>query len=57
MLLKTKTFGTKIWENRIMWFMLLPAISFIVLFSYVPMGGIIIAFKNYQNRLGMWGSP
>jgi putative aldouronate transport system permease protein len=57
MLLKTKTFGAKIWENRIMWLMLLPAISFIVLFSYVPMSGIIVAFKNYQNRLGIWGSP
>jgi len=40
-----------------MWVMLLPATAFTVLFSYVPMAGIVVAFKDYKNRLGMWGSP
>jgi len=46
----------KLWETRIMWLMLLPALVYIILFAYIPMGGIIIAFKNYNNRLGIWGS-
>jgi putative aldouronate transport system permease protein len=54
---KHKTFLEKVWENRIMVLMLLPATVFTVLFSYVPMAGIIVAFKDYQNRLGIWGSP
>lgn len=32
-----------------------PLASLIV-FSYLPMGGIIIAFKDYSPRLGMWYS-
>jgi putative aldouronate transport system permease protein len=54
---KQKTFREKVWENRIMWLMLLPAAAFTALFAYVPMGGIIVAFKDYKNQLGMLGSP
>jgi putative aldouronate transport system permease protein len=57
MTVRNKSFAQRLWENRIMWLMLLPAIIFVVLFSYIPMGGIIIAFKDYKNRLGVWGSP
>lgn len=57
MLLKQKTFFEKLYENRIMLLMLMPAIAFTLLFSYVPMAGIIVAFKDYKNRLGIWGSP
>ncbi|GHU21095.1 hypothetical protein FACS1894172_05620 [Spirochaetia bacterium] len=54
---KTKTFAEKFKENRIMWLMLLPAILFIVTFAYIPMGGVITAFKDYKNQLGILGSP
>jgi putative aldouronate transport system permease protein len=40
-----------------MWLMLMPAVAFIMLFAYVPMGGIITAFKDYKNQLGVFGSP
>jgi len=36
--------------------MLLPIIVLII-FSYAPMYGIILAFKNYKVSLGIWGSP
>lgn len=36
--------------------MLLPAIIFLIIFSYVPMGGIIMAFQNYKPWLGISGS-
>jgi len=54
---KRKTFANKIWETRYMWLMLLPALTYIIMFSYIPMGGIVVAFKQFNNRLGMWGSP
>ena len=36
--------------------MCLPAIIKIFIFSYLPMVGIIIAFKNYMPRQGIFGS-
>ncbi|MDO7907915.1 ABC transporter permease subunit [Paenibacillus sp. JX-17] len=36
--------------------MLLPAVIFLIIFSYVPMGGIVMAFQNYKPYLGISGS-
>ena len=36
-------------------FLLLPVI-YVVVFSYIPMGGLVIAFKDYKVRKGIWGS-
>lgn len=35
----------------------LPAVIMFVLFSYIPMAGIIIAFKNYKFKQGIFFSP
>ena len=37
--------------------MILPGAIFLVLFSYLPMFGIIIAFKKYNFAAGILGSP
>ena len=36
--------------------MLLPGVIALILFSYVPMGGILIAFKDYKFMKGIFGS-
>lgn len=36
---------------------LLPAMLYFVVFRYVPMAGVQIAFKEYVAPLGIWGSP
>lgn len=36
--------------------MLLPAIAYFVIFHYVPMYGIIIAFKDFKPLKGVWDS-
>lgn len=36
-------------------FLLVPVI-YVIVFKYVPMGGVIIAFKDYKVRQGIWGS-
>ena len=36
--------------------MFVPVIVYFVIFKYIPMGGIVIAFKNYKISQGIWGS-
>lgn len=45
------------WKNRYLCLLLLPAILCFLIFSYGPMPGIIIAFKDYQFKKGIWSSP
>ena len=49
------------WQNmiryRVMIFMSLPAIVLVFIFNYIPMYGVIIAFKDYSISKGTWGSP
>lgn len=51
-----KSFGKEVKRNRILFLMLLPTVIYVIIFSYVPMAGIIIAFKDYRFDLGMFGS-
>lgn len=48
---------TQIWKSRYYYLMLLPAIVYVILFSYAPMYGLQIAFKNYKISLGVAASP
>jgi len=40
-----------------LYLILLIPITFVLVFSYIPMGGLVIAFKKYNLRGGIWGSP
>lgn len=44
----------KNWQLYI--FFLLPAVVLTFIFKYIPMGGVAIAFKNYNAIKGIWGS-
>ncbi|QKS48754.1 sugar ABC transporter permease (plasmid) [Paenibacillus cellulosilyticus] len=37
--------------------MVLPAVLLVFVFSYLPMGGIVMAFQDYKANLGFTGSP
>lgn len=37
--------------------MLLPAVAYVVIFSYIPMTGVVLAFKDYQYDGGIYFSP
>ena len=39
-----------------LYLLLLPTFGFILLFQYVPMYGVVIAFKNFKPYLGIMGS-
>ena len=51
------TFLKKLIKYKLLLLMLLPAIVFFILFSYIPMAGIVLAFKRFDYRGGMFGSP
>ncbi|MBQ7841710.1 MAG: sugar ABC transporter permease [Lachnospiraceae bacterium] len=44
-------------NNWQLYAMSIPAVVLLFCFAYLPMGGLIIAFKKYNFRLGIWGSP
>ncbi|WP_028546597.1 ABC transporter permease [Paenibacillus taiwanensis] len=47
----------EIWKHRMVYTLLLPGLIWLVLFAYLPMGGLSLAFKEYKANLGIWGSP
>jgi putative aldouronate transport system permease protein len=49
-------FMTRLIRDKWLYIMLAPGILYFVLFKYLPMWGVFIAFKNYQPFLGFWGS-
>ena len=46
-----------LYRNKILLVMLLPATILTVVFAYIPMAGIVVAFKNYNYSQGIFGSP
>ena len=42
--------------NKYKYLMILPVLVFLAVFSYKPMTGLVIAFKEFRPRLGIMGS-
>ncbi len=45
------------WRYKGIYLVMAPTIIWYILFSYVPMAGLTLAFKSYKAKLGIWGSP
>ena len=43
-------------NNWQLYVLILPAIIYFIVFNYMPLYGIQIAFKDFRNTLGIWGS-
>ena len=54
---KGKRLFRRIWKNKTIYIVLLPALLWYLIFVYVPMGGLMLAFKDYKANLGILGSP
>lgn len=51
--------GIKSYARQKTWVLLslcLPALILIILFNYIPMFGLVLAFKDYKVDRGVWGS-
>ncbi|MDQ8734713.1 ABC transporter permease subunit [Paenibacillus sp. LHD-38] len=58
---KTAKPSKKLWKNimlhKYLYLMLLPCLVFFIIFAYIPMSGLILAFKEFKFNMGILGSP
>lgn len=47
----------EIWNARWLYVMLIPFVIWLILFQYVPMAGVVLAFKEFNAVEGIFGSP
>lgn len=47
----------KIFYYKALYIMMLPAIIFLLINNYLPMIGLVVAFKNFNYSGGLFGSP
>ena len=48
--------GGKIFRSKYLILMILPAIAFYIIFCYIPMYGILMAFQDFNPKMGIFGS-
>ena len=44
-------------KRRYLYLMCIPGLAYLIVFKYVPMYGIIMAFQDFNFKLGLFGSP
>lgn len=49
--------GARLFRDRQLYLMLLLPVIYIILFKYIPMYGVLIAFKDFNIFEGIWKSP
>lgn len=55
---RTKSeFRRKIKGYQVLYFMLLPGLLYFIIFHYVPIYGVVLAFKNFKIMQGIMASP
>ena len=45
------------WKNKTLVVMALPAVILFIMFNYIPMFGLVLAFKDFNYADGIWNSP
>lgn len=48
---------TDVRRHYALYLMALPAVLYYVVFHYLPMGGLVMAFEDFKPKLGIWKSP
>ena len=51
-----RKFGSKFLRSKYLVLMIIPAIVFYILFCYVPMYGVLMAFQKFNPKVGIFGS-
>ncbi len=53
----SSAFFKYLFKHKWLYIMLIPALIYYIIFHYVPMAGIVLAFKDYNIMEGIWASP
>ncbi len=56
MLKSFKNFAQEFKKNRALFLMIAPMVILVFVLLYLPMSGLVLAFKNYRFNLGVFGS-
>src|SRR3954469_22386937 len=48
---------SRMWKSRESYQLILPGAIWYIIFAYIPMYGLLLAFKTYKANLGIFGSP
>ena len=51
-----RKFWGKFWRSKYLVMMIIPAIIFYIVFCYVPMYGVLMAFQKFNPKVGIFGS-
>ncbi len=54
---RLKHLAKQYWKYRYLMLLLIPSVVVLIIFKYVPMYGVTIAFKDFKLRQGILGSP
>lgn len=54
---RLKSFGKELWKNRTLYLMASPALLYLIFFSYIPLYGIQVAFRDFNFVDGVTHSP
>ena len=56
-IVRKRSLSTNLRNNKSLLLMCLPAVLFFMIFAYIPMPGLIIAFQRFNYSKGIFGSP
>ncbi|NTV90155.1 MAG: sugar ABC transporter permease [Clostridiales bacterium] len=43
--------------HKMVYLILAPVIIYFIVFNYIPMAGIVLAFEKFETKMGIFGSP
>ena len=53
---RTRRLAKQYWKYRYLMMLLIPSVVMLIIFKYVPMYGVTIAFKDFKLRKGIMGT-
>ncbi|MGL4737074.1 MAG: ABC transporter permease [Cellulosilyticaceae bacterium] len=58
---QSRTKWQKTWQriknDRLLYLIILPVLIWYIMFAYLPMGGLVLSFKQFRYDMGLWESP
>ncbi|MBE5832387.1 MAG: sugar ABC transporter permease [Butyrivibrio sp.] len=54
---RVKNIFRELHKNKVLYLMMVPTIIWVTIFCYVPMYGVLIAFKDFSYKKGIMNSP